>query len=316
VIAFGVVALETWRARAGHVVRGTIRLAGLTGTPGFHLVWLGMALTIVAAPIDDLWHRLFGLAVTIWSPPHLLGFLGGALNALGLLRVATEIYPAGGWARLAALAMAGADLYGGLRFTLQPAMLVAYHHGGVRFHTYAMLAALILPLGLMAPARLSGSRAAPLLVLTAGLLFGVVGEQIAQAGFALLQPVPALGAAIAQDPASPIATAAEIARKNGTSRPAWFVRFLPLVAALAMVLADPRRRPVPATVAYAVAVFAVNAWSLASRPAYAPLVPGAGATLVALALTVAAAVAGGAAARALSDRLAAPGPVAPERLRS
>ncbi len=77
-----------------------------------------------------------------------------------------------------------------------------------------------------------------------------------------------------------------------------------------MVLTDPRRRPVLATVAFAVSLFAVTGWSLAARPAYAPMVPGAGETLLALALTVAAAVAGGTAARALADRLAGAGPVA------
>jgi len=306
-LSFGILARETWQGPAG---ARTLRILGLRGTRGFHAAAWGIAVTVAAAPIDDLWHRLFGLDVTIWSPPHLLGFLGGALNAIGLLLVATEVYPAGGWARLAALAVAGADLYGGLRFTLQPAMLVAYHHGGVRFHSYAMLAALILPLGLIAPARLSGFRAAPLLVMGVGLLFGLVGEQIAQTGFALLQPVPALDQAIAQDPTSPIATAAAIARKNGATRPPWFMRFLPLVTVLGMVLTDPRRRPVLATVAFAVSLFAVTGWSLAARPAYAPMVPGAGETLLALGLTVAAAVAGGAAARRLAERLATAGPVA------
>ena len=36
-----------------------------------HLAWWGILITILAAPIDDLWHRLFGLDVTLRSPPHL-----------------------------------------------------------------------------------------------------------------------------------------------------------------------------------------------------------------------------------------------------
>jgi hypothetical protein len=34
-------------------------------------------LQLGAAPVDDLWHRLFGLDVTVWSPPHLLLIFAG-----------------------------------------------------------------------------------------------------------------------------------------------------------------------------------------------------------------------------------------------
>jgi len=52
---------------------------------------LGSALMLVllAAPVDDLWHRLFGVEdisspLVVWSPPHLLliGAVGGSLIAL------------------------------------------------------------------------------------------------------------------------------------------------------------------------------------------------------------------------------------------
>jgi len=44
-------------------------------------------------------HRLFGIDVTLWSPPHLLGLLGVAINTLACLLIAREAYPARGWAR-------------------------------------------------------------------------------------------------------------------------------------------------------------------------------------------------------------------------
>jgi hypothetical protein len=47
-----------------------------------------MALVIVAAPIDDLWHRLFGPDITLWSPPRLLGLLGAQVNTLACLLIA------------------------------------------------------------------------------------------------------------------------------------------------------------------------------------------------------------------------------------
>ena len=71
-----VLALDTRDRRRGVRRRGGVTMLGLTSTRGIHLAAWGVALLLLAAPIDDLWHRLFGLDVTLWSPPHLLGLLG------------------------------------------------------------------------------------------------------------------------------------------------------------------------------------------------------------------------------------------------
>ena len=86
--AWGVVAYE-WRR-------------GIPSTRGFLLAGLGLVLVVLAAPIDDLWHRLFGLDVTLWSPPHLLALLGSAVSTLGCLLIAVEVYPVRSWTRRAA----------------------------------------------------------------------------------------------------------------------------------------------------------------------------------------------------------------------
>src|SRR5213594_3568009 len=79
--SFGVLARDTFRHLvAGRTAEGTRRIFGLAGTRGFLLAACGIALTVRAAPIDDLWHRLFGIDVTLWSPPHLLGLLGVTIN--------------------------------------------------------------------------------------------------------------------------------------------------------------------------------------------------------------------------------------------
>jgi len=50
------------------------------------------ALTIVsAAPFDDLWHRLFGRDVDIWSPPHMVAVVGAALAYSGWATAPTAI---------------------------------------------------------------------------------------------------------------------------------------------------------------------------------------------------------------------------------
>src|SRR3989441_6213668 len=72
-----------------------------------------------------------------------------------------------------------------------------------------------------------------------------------------------------------------------------FRSLISLIPIAAMIAVDPRRRPVRATVAYALVLFAVMAARLGSLPAYRPLVPGAGETLVALGIALVTGVVGG-----------------------
>jgi hypothetical protein len=306
-VSFGLLLWETGRPVTGTGTE-TVRVLGLRGTRGFHVAAWGAALTVAAAPIDDLWHRLFGIDVTVWSPPHLLGFLGGAVSALGGFVIAREAYPPASRLRLVALVLTGAWLYTGLQPVVEPAYLVAYRHGGIGFHAFAMLAALILPAALVTAARLTGLRWAPVLVAAVALAAALAGLAVARAGFAWIAPVPAVDEAIAADPASPIALAHEIARKNGTAAGTTAGaagRVLGLIPPLVMAAVDPRRRPGAATAAYGIAVFVLTGWQLASSPAFRPLAPDAVETAAALGLVVVAAVAGGLAARRLSDALAA-----------
>ena len=50
----------------------------------FAVAALGPFAQLAAAPFDELWHRLYGIDVTIWSPPHLVLLAGMALAPLGL----------------------------------------------------------------------------------------------------------------------------------------------------------------------------------------------------------------------------------------
>jgi hypothetical protein len=305
-VAFAVLALETARATPRP---GTVRVLGLVGTRGFHLAAWGVALVILAAPIDDLWHRLFGLDVTLWSPPHLLGLLGAAINTLGTLLAATEVYERNHPARWAALALGGALLYGGVRVVLEPAWLVAWTRGGVLFHAFALLGALLLPLALVPAARLLEGRWAAVTVVTIALAIAIVGENIAQAGFAVLKPVSVIGEAIAKDPGSTIAQAAAIrARSGGAITPLWLRLLLPLAAAAALGALDPRRRPALGGTVYGVALLALYGWSTSQSPAFAPLMPSATENALAVALAAAAGMLGGAAGRRVADALACDAP--------
>jgi hypothetical protein len=300
-LSFGMLALDTLRGGAP-VAR--LRVAGLEGTRGFHLAAWGMALTVLAAPIDDLWHRLFGLDVTLWSPPHLLGIAGGVVNSWGCLLIARELY-ADGAARLLGVAVAGAGLFRGLHLTVEPASLVAYVHGGVRCFTLAILSALILPLALIPAARLGGRRWMPLAVLALVIATGVMGAWIARVGFETLQPVSVIEEEIAKDPTSPIALANAIARKSGGTPGAigGLFHLISAIPVLALVLVGPRQRPELAAMAYGAALLVTSSRAFAGNPAFAPQVPGAPETAVGLLLVLVAGAIGGHLGRRLSDAL-------------
>jgi hypothetical protein len=309
-VSFGLLGWDTLR---GGPPAGGIRIAGLVSTRGVHLAAWGMALTGLAAPIDDLWHRLFGLDVTLWSPPHLLGIAGGVVNSLGVLLLASELYPAGPW-RLAALLLGATTLYRGLHHTVEPATLTAYVRGGAFFFSLAILSALVLPAALIPISRLAG-RWAPLAVLVLVIVTGVIGLEIAHIGFQALQPVSVIDEEIAREPGSPIALATAIARKNG-SEPGQVGGLLHLVSALPILLfcvIDGRRRPLSATVAYAAALCLTTAWALGHTRAFAPLVPGATDTALALVLALGAALGGGYLGNRLAEALARDATVAAPR---
>ena len=295
-VSFGVLAWTSAVALASAVaLPGTIRLAGITGTRGYHLAAWGIALTVLAAPIDDLWHRLFGLDVTLWSPPHLLGLAGGIINAAACWMIARETYREGSLARRVGMVVAGAFVYGAIGVGLQPAIRIGYANGGLYFFLYPMLAGLLAPLALIVPARLSQLRAAPVLVLLTVLVLGATGTAIARAGFAWIQPVSYIAEEIAKDPTSPIAVAHEMARKNGT-RPGIFnpvLLLLAIAAALVMIAVDARRRPVLGALAYAATLFVAVSAALARLPAFAQSLPSAPETVIAAIVTAVAALASG-----------------------
>ncbi len=64
---------------------------------GFMVLLLGFFLFTIAIPLDLINHRLFGLDATIWSPPHLLLFLGSTVGVLGLLWMWHRLAEAGPW---------------------------------------------------------------------------------------------------------------------------------------------------------------------------------------------------------------------------
>lgn len=84
-----------------------------------------MAFGMAALALDDVWHRIFGQDVTLWSPTHLIYLGGGVLTVIGMLVLLKEgaiargrrraAAAAGrGWLEVALLRVQRAALLGGL----------------------------------------------------------------------------------------------------------------------------------------------------------------------------------------------------------
>ena len=274
-ISLGVLLIETWRARHGARSPGAITVAGLSGTRGFHLAWWGMAIVILAAPIDDLWHRLFGLDVTLWSPPHLLGLAGSQVGNLGGLLIALEVYDRGA-KRLAALVTSGVFLLGTFYLVVDQSVQTAFLRGGVFFFTYPVLGALAFTYALVLVARIAESRAAPATLAIGALLVQISILLVGDVGFAILEPTPNIAEAIAADPTSPVAIAHEMAHRNGwVPGRSMILRLTPLVPAALMALADPTRRWRIAAAVFALAMVAASALALGRLPALSHALPSA-----------------------------------------
>ena len=298
-IALGVLVVETWRR--SKALPDTLVIAGLRGTRGFHLTWWGMVVVILAAPIDDLWHRLFGLDVTLWSPPHLLGLAGSQIANLGALLIAREVYGPG-WQRWTALATSGVFLLGTFYILVDQSVQTAYHRGAVFFFAFPILGALAFTFALVLVTHLASSRSMPLALTIGALLVQFSILFIGDVGFALLEPTSTIDEAIAADPSSPVAVAHEMARRNGiTPGRSMILRWIPLLPAALMAWADAQRRWKLAATIFGAALLVTSAVVFARLPALSHALPSPADSVLGLALALVAAVVAGWCAVKLAD---------------
>jgi hypothetical protein len=85
-IALGVIALAILadRLQTGASLFEALRHPFRDVRPGLAAAGTGMATALAAAPFDNAWHEIYGIDITIWSPPHLLAIFGVSVAALGL----------------------------------------------------------------------------------------------------------------------------------------------------------------------------------------------------------------------------------------
>jgi len=90
-VALVVVLVDTLRyyhKKPGVDDNSTVKTLGFFHAPlGYILLGFGALTDLLAAPLDNYWHLLYGIDVTLWSPFHIMGTIGGIMEGLGIIYV-------------------------------------------------------------------------------------------------------------------------------------------------------------------------------------------------------------------------------------
>ncbi|QBD81646.1 hypothetical protein EPA93_39025 [Ktedonosporobacter rubrisoli] len=88
-LALLVVLLDTIRYRraiAGVNDKTTIQVFKIFHAPlGAVVTGFGALIGLIAAPLDNYWHELYGIDVALWAPFHMMGVIGGLIGMLGII---------------------------------------------------------------------------------------------------------------------------------------------------------------------------------------------------------------------------------------
>ena len=61
---------ETTLAATGQEMPHTARLGAFRAPPAFFGIFFGYTAALLSGGLDELWHEIFGIDATLWSPPH------------------------------------------------------------------------------------------------------------------------------------------------------------------------------------------------------------------------------------------------------
>jgi hypothetical protein len=222
-LVIGMLAYETTLDRSGVHLKGTLRLGPIRAPLAFYGIFIGYSGALLSGGFDELWHRIFGVDVTLWSPPHLtIMFFTMVVDyslLIGLTASATNLGWKFEWRSpfFWTLAIAGAYTFEAANFQMAEAFVVGYRANGAGLLglLFPILVGSFFPMSLLLAIRLS--RRFWIAVLIFGFALGLqyFGVVVAAAGFAILRPVSTVEGYIRLNPASTIALARQFASRIG-----------------------------------------------------------------------------------------------------
>jgi hypothetical protein len=90
-LALMIVLLETIRYRqkkSGVDDTSTVSILRYFHAPlGFSVLGFGALLPLIAAPLDNYWHELYGIDIALWAPFHMMGVTGALVGILGIIYI-------------------------------------------------------------------------------------------------------------------------------------------------------------------------------------------------------------------------------------
>jgi hypothetical protein len=90
--ALAAVLLETlWARRNASVAQESTTFAGIfSSSLGTYLVGYGALDAAIAFPLDQYWHTLYGIDVSIWAPFHIMALVGVSVGCLGIIYILAD----------------------------------------------------------------------------------------------------------------------------------------------------------------------------------------------------------------------------------
>ena len=222
-LVMAMIAYETGLSRAGHKPAHTVRLGPFQSSWSVFAILFGYSFALLSALFDELWHEIFGLDVTLWSPPHLLIMASTVVVdfslLLGIAASSRRLGHGLTWKSPLTwgIILVGAYSFESVNFQLGEAFIVAYRAGGEGMLglLFPLLVGIMLPLSLMTVVRLSNRFWIGLVILALTVTMQYLATGITAAGFAILKPVSVIEEYVLQNPDSTTAVSREFARLLG-----------------------------------------------------------------------------------------------------
>ena len=135
-IILALITYETTLAASGQELPHSARLGPLRAPGAAFGIMFGYAAALLSAVFDELWHEIFGIDATLWSPPHLMIMLATMVVDFSLiLGIAASARRQGfkfTWNSplLWGLVLTGAYAFEAVNFQMGEAFIVGFRHGG------------------------------------------------------------------------------------------------------------------------------------------------------------------------------------------
>jgi hypothetical protein len=269
-ITAAMIAYESLLVSRGYAVRGTLRFGRLHASGAMFGIACAYLFALLSTLLDELWHEIFGIDVTLWSPPHLLIMVSTVVVDFSLMLGITISARRLGYEFTLkspltwGLILTGAFAFESVNFQMGEALIIGFRHGGAGLYglLFPILVGGVLPLSMITLTRLAGRNWVVLPTAALTLFLQYVATGMTAVGFAMLKPVSVIEDYVRDNPDSTISMAREFARRLGFHgligfHQAWTMMLMvPPLALISLVPLIPwgRRHPLVAAPVFSVAM--------------------------------------------------------------